>query len=81
MNTIVRRTAIAMLLATLGTAGTLAGAQERVLRECQVTERALVDALAPPSASSPAEAVPRPRSFRPPVRPAPQAGSTATAGR
>jgi OmpA-OmpF porin, OOP family len=65
--------------ATLGAAGT-ALAQERVLREGQVTERALVDALTPPQAASAPEDGVRTRSFRPAVRPAATAGATAAAG-
>lgn len=55
-------------------------AQERVLREGQVTERALVDALTPPQAASAPEEGVRTRSFRPAVRPAATAGATAAAG-
>jgi outer membrane protein OmpA-like peptidoglycan-associated protein len=55
-------------------------AQERVLREGQVTERALVDALTPPQAASAPEDGVRTRSFRPAVRPAATAGATAAAG-
>lgn len=60
--------------------GTPAFAQERVLREGQVTERALVDALTPPQAASAPEDGVRTRSFRPAVRPAATAGATAAAG-
>jgi len=66
-------------------AAALAGpafAQERVLREGQVTEGALVDALTPPQAASAPEDGIRTRSFRPAVRPAATtaAGTTATTG-
>ena len=57
-----------------------AWAQERVLREGQVTERALVDALTPPQAASAPEDGVRTRGFRPAVRPAATAGATAAAG-
>jgi OOP family OmpA-OmpF porin len=54
-------------------------AQEKVLREGQVTESALIDALAPPSAAaSGAEGV-RTRSFKPALRPAAAAAGTAAA--
>ena len=65
--------------AALGAATTVL-AQERVLREGQVTERALVDALTPPQAASAPEDGVRTRSFRPAVRPAATAGATAAAG-
>jgi outer membrane protein OmpA-like peptidoglycan-associated protein len=56
-------------------------AQETVLREGQVTEKALVDALTPPAAAaSAADDGMRTRSFRPGVRPAAVAGTTAAAG-
>lgn len=55
-------------------------AQERVLREGQVTERALVDALTPAQAASAPEDGIRTRSFRPAVRPGAAAGTTAAAG-
>ncbi len=60
-------TVLLSLLAVLATAG--AQAQEKVLREGQVTQQALIDALAP--AASPAEAAsapadaPRTRGFKP----------------
>jgi outer membrane protein OmpA-like peptidoglycan-associated protein len=55
--------------------------QEKVLREGQVTEGALVDALTPPSAAaSAADEGMRTRSFRPAVRPGAVAGTTAAAG-
>lgn len=76
------KTATRVVLALLG--ALLAGtgfAQEKVLREGQVTERALVDALAPPAAAASAAEEPmRMRSFRPTVRPAAVAGATAAAG-
>lgn len=55
-------------------------AQERVLREGQVTEGALVDALTPPQAASAPDDGIRTRSFRPAMRPAATAGGAATAG-
>lgn len=59
---------------------TPAFAQESVMREGQVTERALVDALTPPQAASAPQDGIRTRSFRPAVRPAATAAATATAG-
>jgi OmpA-OmpF porin, OOP family len=57
-------------------------AQEKVMKEGQVTERALIDALAPAQAAddaaSGAEGV-RTRSFRPALRPAAAAAGTAAA--
>lgn len=93
MNTIRPFTARALRSAALvAFAGALAGAlaapvfaQEKVLREGQVTERALVDALAPPAAA-PADKpaaeggdVVRSRSFKAAVAPAAAAGTTAGA--
>ena len=71
-----------VLLASVAVAlmGAPAFAQERVLREGQVTERALVDALTPPQAASAPEEGVRTRSFRPAVRPAATAGATAATG-
>ncbi|MBL8324916.1 MAG: OmpA family protein [Rubrivivax sp.] len=66
---------LAALAATLAAGPALA--QERVLREGQVTERALVDALTPPPAASAPEEGVRTRSFRPAVRPPVAAGATA----
>jgi len=60
--------------------GTPAFAQERVLRERDVSERTLIDALTPPQAASAPEDGIRTRSFRPAVRPAATAATTATAG-
>ncbi|MFO1292291.1 MAG: OmpA family protein [Rubrivivax sp.] len=76
------KTATRVVLALLGALlACSAGAQEKVLREGQVTERALVDALAPPAAAASAAEEPmRMRSFRPAVRPAAVAGATAAAG-
>lgn len=55
-------------------------AQEKLLREGQVTEKALIDALSPPeAAASAAEDRPLTRSFRPSVRPAAAAAGTAAA--
>jgi OmpA-OmpF porin, OOP family len=70
-------------LASALIAGPAFAQQERVLREGQVTERALVDALAPPPAASAAgdDGGIRTRSFRPAVRPAATAtGTTAVTG-
>ena len=47
-----------------------ASAQEKVLREGQVTEKALIEALSPDAAASGAGESMRTRSFRPSVRPA-----------
>lgn len=70
------------IAALLGALLTLpVAAQEKVLREGQVTERALVDALAPPAAAASAANDPvRTRSFRPALRPAATAAGTAAAG-
>lgn len=67
------------LAAALATAGSVQ-AQEKVLREGQVTQQALIDALAPAAApadaaSAPEEGGMRTRSFRPAVR----VGATAAA--
>jgi outer membrane protein OmpA-like peptidoglycan-associated protein len=73
-------------LATLALAALLATgttqAQEKVMREGQVTQQALIDALAPASAASAADGsddAPRTRSFRPAVRPAAAVAGTAAA--
>jgi outer membrane protein OmpA-like peptidoglycan-associated protein len=69
--------ALAALLATGA-----AQAQERVLREGQVTQQGLIDALAPAaaaSASTGSEDPVRTRSFRPAARPAAVAAGTAAA--
>lgn len=80
MNTRIALVTLAVSLAHVLAAPALA--QEKVLREGQVTEKALVDALTPPSAaaSAPDEGGVRTRSFRPAVRPAAAAGATAAAG-
>jgi OOP family OmpA-OmpF porin len=60
-------------------------AQEKVMREGQVTEKALIDALAPPAAAAPdgaasaAEGGVRTRSWKPALRPAAAAAGTAAA--
>lgn len=56
-----------------------AQAQEKVLREGQVTQKALIEALAPaaPAASAPDTDAPVSRSFRPALRPAVAAAGTA----
>jgi outer membrane protein OmpA-like peptidoglycan-associated protein len=67
-----------LALAALLAAGA-AQAQEKVLREGQVTQQGLIDALTPPAAAPEAEdaaSAPRTRSFRPAVR---VAGTAATA--
>jgi len=73
----VNRFLLALLAVSLASG---AFAQEKILREGQVTERALVDALAPAGAASAGEEPMRMRSFRPAVRPAAVAGATAAAG-
>ena len=68
-------------LAALLAVGGAQAQQERVMREGQVTQEALIDALAPAAAaSSAADEQPRTRSWKPGVRPAAAvAGSTAAA--
>ncbi len=68
--------ALAMLLAA-GVA--TSQADEKVLREGQVTEQSLIDALAPANAASAAEGqeAPRTRGFRPAIRPAAAVAGTA----
>lgn len=77
----VRKLAL-LTLAALLAAGS-AQAQEKVLREGQVTQQALIDALAPAEAASAAEdggtAGVRTRSFRPAARPAGAVAGTAAA--
>lgn len=74
-------------IATLAFAALLAAgtvqAQEKVLREGQVTQQALIDALAPSAAASSAESADgtRTRSFRPAVRVAGTAAAAATPAR
>jgi outer membrane protein OmpA-like peptidoglycan-associated protein len=74
---------VSLAIAAMLAAGAVAAhAQEKVLREGQVTERSLIDALAPPEAASAADAqaAPRTRGFRPAIRPAAaMAGAAATA--
>jgi OOP family OmpA-OmpF porin len=70
---------LAFVALTAAVAGGAVQAQEKVMREGQVTERALIDALAPPAAAaSGAEGV-RTRSFKPALRPAAAAAGTAAA--
>lgn len=65
------RSALASLsMASMLFASGAALAQERVLREGQVTKEALIDALAPAIAASAADDGPRTRSWKPGVRPA-----------
>jgi outer membrane protein OmpA-like peptidoglycan-associated protein len=68
-------------LAALLAVGGAQAQQERVMREGQVTQEALIDALAPAAAASAAaDEQPRTRSWKPGVRPtAAVAGSTAAA--
>ena len=70
-----------LALAALLAAGH-ASAQEKVMREGQVTQQGLIDALAPAAAASGAEGSadqPRTRSFRANVRPGAAAAGTAAA--
>ena len=69
--------ALLALAAALATGA--AQAQEKVLREGQVTKQALIDALAPDGAASGAEDGARTRSWKPGVRPA-AAAAAGTAG-
>lgn len=70
---------LAFVALTAAVASGAVQAQEKVMREGQVTERALIDALAPPAAAaSGAEGV-RTRSFKPALRPAAAAAGTAAA--
>jgi outer membrane protein OmpA-like peptidoglycan-associated protein len=72
------RRPLALLALAAALACGAAQAQEKVLREGQVTQQALIDALAPAAAASaPEEDQPRSRSFRPMVRPAAAAAGTA----
>ena len=58
-----------------------AGAQEQVLREGQVTQQALIEALSPAAAASAADGdAPRSRSFRPAARVAGTAAASAQSG-
>ena len=74
---LISKFALLALTAALATAG--AQAQEKVLREGQVTQQALIDALAPAGAASGAEDGVRTRSWKPGVRPA-AAAVAGTAG-
>jgi OmpA-OmpF porin, OOP family len=73
------------LVALTAAASGAASAQEKVLKEGQVTEKALIDALAPAPAAAPEDAASgtdsgvRTRSFRPQLRPAAAAAGTAAA--
>lgn len=74
------RTRLALLAMAALLAGGAVQAQEKVLREGQVTQEALIDALAPAAAASAAEDGVRTRSWKPGVRPAAAvAGTAATA--
>ena len=75
MNT---RSLLALIMLVGGLAAPALG-QEKVLKEGQVTQGALIEALTPPSAASAPEGM-RMRSFRPAIRPAAVAGATAAAG-
>lgn len=69
------------LAAVLATAGSVQ-AQEKVLREGQVTQQALIDALAPAApASAPEEGGMRTRAFKPIVRVGATAAAAAQPGR
>lgn len=73
------RLAVATLAAMLSTHAALA--QEKVLREAQVTQQALIEALSPAAAASEAESdAPRTRSFRPAARVAGTAAASAQPG-
>lgn len=81
MNTTTRFTALALALMLAAGA---TQAQEKVLREGQVTQQALIDALNPTPADGAASAADgstgvRTRSFRPAVRPAAAVAGTAAA--
>jgi OmpA-OmpF porin, OOP family len=72
---------IAFAAALAAGATGVAVAQEKVMREGQVSEKALIDALAP-AAAAPDDAAsdaPRTRSFKPALRPAAAAAGTAAA--
>lgn len=71
-------TALIALAALLAVGGAQAQ-QERVMREGQVTQEALIDALAPAAAASAADDQPRTRSWKPGVRPSAAAAGTAAA--
>lgn len=66
-----------LALAALLAAGGAQAQQERVMREGQVTQEALIDALAPAAAASAADDQPRTRSWKPGMRPAAAAAGTA----
>ncbi len=82
MNTHTRIALITLAVTLPHVLAASALAQEKVLREGQLTEKALVDALTPPvaAASAPEEGGVRTRGFRPAVRPAATVGTTAAAG-
>jgi OmpA-OmpF porin, OOP family len=72
------------LVALTAAAAGAASAQEKVMKEGQVTEKALIDALSPTQAAAPEDAASgadgvRTRSFRPALRPAAAAAGTAAA--
>ena len=74
------RTKIALLAVAAMLATGAVQAQEKVLREGQVTQEALIDALTPAAAASSAEDGVRTRSWKPGMRPAAAvAGTAATA--
>jgi len=73
------RFALLTLAALLAAGGVQA--QEKVMREGQVTQQALIDALAPPQAADDAASGPRTRSFRPAVRVAGTAAAAAQPAR
>ena len=74
LQSMISLVALAALLATGA-----AQSQERVLREGQVTQQALIDALAPAGAASGADEGVRTRSWKPGVRPAAAVAGAAAA--
>jgi outer membrane protein OmpA-like peptidoglycan-associated protein len=84
MNTRPALSLVTLVAAVAAFAAVPAFAQEKVLREGQVTQKGLIEALTPAQAASGAPGggsdEVRTRSFRPAVRPATVAGATAAAG-
>lgn len=73
---------VAFAAALAAGASSVALAQEKVMKEGQVTQQALIDALAPAAAAAPEDAAsdaPRTRSWKPALRPAAAAAGTAAA--
>jgi outer membrane protein OmpA-like peptidoglycan-associated protein len=80
MKTLAPKSLLAAALLASLLAGAPAQAQEKLLREGQLTEKALIDALTPPeAAASAADERPLSRSFRPALRPGAAAAGTAAA--